>query len=127
MKKIYFVVLVFFLNGCATPGIGTESFRKELATKKDFPKDTVSDFVAGGIKLGMTKEQIFWICGSPMNWSKYPSKEGIFETWSYWVPHGSISERIVTFDFKDGILIGYSGNGKYFSDKYSEDLRNFTK
>lgn len=127
MKKIFFVLLIFFLNGCATPGIGTESFRKELVAKKDFPKDTALDFIAGKIKLGMTKEQIFWICGSPMNWSKYPGEESMFETWSYSIPQGSISERILTLDFKDGILIGYGGNGKYFSDKYAEDLRNFTK
>lgn len=127
MKKTLFVILIFFLNGCATPGKGTQSFRKDLVAKKDFPKDTALDFISGKIKLGMTKEQIFWICGSPMSWSKYPGKECIFETWSYLVPHGSLSERIVTFDFKDGMLIGYSGNGKYFSDKYSEDLRRLTK
>lgn len=127
MKKLIIFIMGLFIAGCATPGIGTEGFRQNLANKKNWPEETIKDFVSGKLGLGMTKEQIFWLCGSPITWSKYPTKDGIFETWTYWVPHGSISERVTTFDFKDGLLIGYSGNGKYFSDKHSEDLRNFEK
>lgn len=130
MRKIHIFILGLFilLSGCATSGLGNKDFRQSLINKKDWPKDTIQDFISGKIKLGMTKEQIFWLVGSPLYWIKYPTKEGIFESWFYECPRGaSYNQMTWSYDFKDNILIGYSGNGRYFGKENIEDVRNFKK
>jgi len=131
MKKLLAVLLCLGLAGCATtPGIMSDEFRKELAAKKDWPQDTKQSFIDGKIKLGMTKEEVFFLVGSPLNWSKYTTKDGVFETWSWWQPPVSQamnSVLITSFDFKDGVLVGYSGEGRYYDKNGTEDLRDYSK
>jgi hypothetical protein len=117
------------ISGCATPGLGTNDFRRELFNKKDWPIETKQNFIDGKVCLGMTKEQVFWLLGSPLTWSNFPIDGNIYETWSWGLrtPSSSDSGWITTFDFKDDVLIGYSGRGKYFSYKGIEDLRNYKK
>jgi hypothetical protein len=128
MKQLLIISIILLLSGCATPGVSIPEFRKELANKKDWPKETTYDFIEGNIKLGMTKEQILWLAGSPLYWTKYPTKEGIFESWFYQdVSFATAAKKVTSFDFKDNILIGYNYRGKYYSKEYPEDIRNYTK
>ena len=134
MKKIGLLIILLFLCGCATPGLISCDFRKSLVTKKSWPAETVKDFVDGKTTIGMTKEQVFWLNGSPLHWTRYPTKDGIFESWfyagstsSYLLPVGDCTDLLTSFDFKDDRLIGYSGNGKYFSANQTEDVRSFSK
>lgn len=132
MKKHPFHFLwlfVIFLNfyGCATPGVSSSEFRRNLASSKNWDEKTKQNFIEKNPTFGMTKEQIFWMCGSPEKWSKQTIGDVIFETWIYSIPQGGLSLRITTFDFQNGILAGFSGNGRYFSSDKTDDLRNYQK
>lgn len=121
MKKLIFLVFVVItISGCATPGMVGSSFRKKMLNERNFPETTREDFIKGNIKLGMTKEQVLWIKGSPSYWTRYPTSSGVFESWSYHTTCDS-------YDFKDDKLIGYSTRGKYVGDNFVEDVRNFLK
>lgn len=116
-------LFIFLLSGCSTPGTTDTSFREELSTKRNWDEETTRKFIERKIALGMTKEQVLYLQGSPLHWTKYPTSDGVFESWSYPFPQNRFQS---TFDFKDGILIGYSGSGRY-TGKEIEDVRDFKK
>jgi hypothetical protein len=45
----------------------------------------------------------------------------------YIIPIASPETGLDSFDFKDGVLIGYSGNGTYLTKDGKEDVRDFKK
>ena len=97
MKKlIYLFILVILVNGCATiPGISNRQFN-----------------------IGMTKDQVMWKVGSPLNWTRQVINGKTYEVWSYW-------NDARTYDFIDGELVGWSERGRYYSKDGVDDVRNY--
>jgi hypothetical protein len=97
MKILTIFLICFILSGCATiPGLTDHK-----------------------INIGMTKEQVFWKIGSPGEWSKRAIDGHVYETWS------GYNLGCDSYDFIDGILIGYSTRGRYYSKDGVEDVRNY--
>jgi hypothetical protein len=97
MRILNVLIIILILSGCATPGL---------------------IYTHDKVKIGMTKEQVMYICGSPGLWSKQNINNKIYETWSY----DNFAE---TYNFVDNILIGFSRNGAYHSENRIEDVRNY--
>jgi len=76
------------------------------------------EYEPGRIELGISKERVFEIDGSPSYWTRFPTSDGVFESWKY-------HTHMRAYDFKDGVLIGYSHRGRYISADYFEDVRNY--
>jgi|GEM_PF-6483773 len=133
MKKLIVLLLCFGLCGC-TAATAISSNRKNLI-KSDWPKDTLQEFREGIIKIGMNKEQVFFLLGAPQYWTKHELQEGIFESWFWAAPEQTKVMWVTTCDFKNGILTGYSGGvssrlstkGCYYSKDKIEDVRDFKK
>jgi len=105
--NIVSVLLCLGLCGC-TAGTAMSSNRKSLI-KNDWPRDTIHEFNKGIIKVGMNKEQVFHLLGSPEYWTRYEFQEGVFESWFWATAEQSKLAWVASCDFKNGILIGYSG------------------
>lgn len=96
-KTIYLLVLCLFLNGCVT---------------------TAVNMLSSNIKVGMTKKQVYDIAGHPVNWTKQVIGGHTYETWTgYFYP--------ATFDFVDGILMGYSCGSIYVSKEGRDVAQNW--
>ncbi len=117
---------LFLLNGCATPGIVgilkdkgalTSIFNKH----KDWDEATRDNFTKGELQLGMKKGQVLYLQGSPNNWSKYKIGNDVYESWHYPLGGNDFS----TSDFKNGVLVGYSVRGRYYSAEGIEDVRSY--
>lgn len=102
MKKLLVVLLCLGLCGCTTtPGL--------IEGAQHWPDQSV---------IGKTKEQILWLYGSPLNWSRHIYGDIIQETWSYEVTS-------FTFDFVNGKVVGCSFRGRYYSKDGIDDVRNY--
>lgn len=128
MKKNLFILgtLILIISGCATPGfvgvfkdkyILTDIFNKH----NDWPAETKDNFIKGFLQLGMTKGQVLYLQGSPNNWSKYNINDATYESWSWPMSIAKYS----TCDFKNGLLVGYSERGKYYSPDGVDDVRKY--
>lgn len=96
MRSIILLLLCLGLCGCASiPGLGDRK-----------------------VNIGMTKEQVMWKVGSPLNWSRQVINGKTYESWSFW-------NDASTYDFIDDELIGWSKRGRYYSKDSIEDVRNY--
>ncbi|MDD5653885.1 MAG: hypothetical protein PHT31_06995 [Candidatus Omnitrophica bacterium] len=107
MKKILVLLLCLGLFGCASSGYPI--------TKPDVYK----------ADIGMTREQVYQHCGSPIGWTRQIIDGKTYESWTY-------NPLIGTYDFVDGILVGYSkreafGEMKYYSKDKVDDIKNIAK
>jgi hypothetical protein len=94
MKKLIVLLFCLGLCGCASiPGLGDRK-----------------------VSIGMTKEQVFWKVGSPLNWTRQVINGKTYETWSFF-------NDASTYDFIDNILVGYSYRGRYYLKDSVEDVR----
>jgi outer membrane protein assembly factor BamE (lipoprotein component of BamABCDE complex) len=134
MKKLIYSLfgLILFVSGCTAATAISKN--RESLIKKDWPQDTIEDFRQGVIEIGMTKEQVFYLLGSPYYWTRYELQEGIFESWFYASPEQTKKMFVASCDFKNDILIGYSGGstsailstkGCYYSKDKNFDVRNY--
>jgi len=132
MKKLIVLLLCFGLCGC-TAATAISSNRKSLI-KSDWPKDTLQEFREGIIKIGMNKEQVFHLLGSPGYWTRYELQEGVVESWFWAAPEQSKLAWVTSCDFKNDVLIGYSGGqisnlfttkGCYHTKDKDFDVRNY--
>jgi hypothetical protein len=94
-RTFILVLLCLGLYGCATPGLTNRQ-----------------------VNFGMTKEQVMWKVGSPLNWSCQTINNHTYETWSFWGDSR-------TYDFVDNVLVGYSERGRYYSKESIEDVRDY--
>jgi hypothetical protein len=101
VKRILILLLCLGLCGCATPGL------------IDGAQQGLSQSL-----IGKTKEQILWLYGSPLNWSKHIFNGKVQESWSYF-------NNGATFDFEDGKVVGCSQRGRYFTKDGIDDVRNY--
>ena len=87
MQKLLIILLICFeLCGCGT---------------------VVLNKVSKRIKIGMTEQQIRGIEGGPLQRSRKIINGRTYETWGY--------DNMLTLDFIDTILVGYSSDGIYVS------------
>jgi len=70
------------------------------------------------VEIGMTKEEVMWKVGSPLNWTRQIIDGKTYETWSFW-------NDARTYDFIDGKLVGWSERGRYYSKDGVEDVRAY--
>jgi hypothetical protein len=96
MKNL--ILCLLLLYGCATPGL--------VGDRK--------------VNIGMTKEQVLWAVGSPLNWTRQTIDGKVYETWSFW-------NDGYTYDFVDNILVGYSVRGRYYSKDKTIDVRDWSR
>jgi outer membrane protein assembly factor BamE (lipoprotein component of BamABCDE complex) len=128
------VIIIFLISGCSA-ATAINSNRESLI-KNDWHKDTLQDFHEGNIKIGMAKEQVFYLLGSPTYWTRYELSEGIFESWFYAAPEQTKLMWVLSCDFKDNLLLGYSGGtmtnkfstkGCYYTEDKVYDIREYRK
>jgi len=100
MKKTLFLLFVLCLSGCAT---------MRTDTSATAPSD---------IQIGMTKQQVFWLRGSPAYWSRQEIDGHKYESWTY-----TLFPDV--YDFRDGVLVGHGYAGRYYSKEGVDDLRSY--
>ena len=116
------IISALAILGC-TPGFittktDTAYYTKLIERHPQWPKSTLRHFKSGRIMIGMTKEQIFYLLGSPHYWIRHNINGDIYETWLYAAPEYTSSGNIMSCDFKNGYLTGFSGgNSNSFSTK----------
>jgi len=125
-KLIFLFIAIFSLSGCATPGL-TVIFKDRgtlntiFSQHKDWDEKTKDSFLRGELQLEMTKGQVLYLQGSPASWSKYKIGNDTYESWSWEISVAPYSGC----DFKNGLLVGYSVRGKYYSIDGVDDVRNY--
>jgi len=125
------IILILFLSGCTAATAISKN--RDVLIKENWPRDTIGDFRQGVIKIGMTKEQVFYLLGSPYYWTRYELSEGIFESWFYAAPEQTKIMFVASCDFKNGILTGFSGGttsgwstkGCYYTKDKVFDVRDY--
>ena len=97
MKNIFILLLCLGLCGCVT---------------------TFDNYLSNRLQIGMTKNQVYHVIGSPTKWIRQVNNGKIYENW-----HGSMQS--IDCDFVDGVLAGWSWAGIYHSKDGIEDVRNY--
>ena len=131
--KNFIIILIStsIMLGCApgfvTTKTNTTYYTNLIHKHPHWPKDTLQSFKSGNISIGMTEEQIFYILGAPNYWIRHNINGDIYETWLYAAPEYTPSGNIMSCDFKNGYLTGFSGGNKNsFSTKGSYHTKDKT-
>ncbi len=107
MKRLFVLLLCIGSCGCVSPG---HPITRPDAYKTD---------------IGRTKQQVYQRCGSPIGWTRQIISGKTYESWAY-------NPFIGTYDFIDGVLVGYSkreafGEMKYYSKDSLEDVKDYSR
>ncbi len=127
IKSIFAIIILISMTGCASsnlPGVSGPIFRQEISQHKDWPIETIESFNDGKVMIGMTKEQVFILRGSPGFWSNFLTGNDVIDIWHY---DGILPGKnpYNAFSFKNDKLTSYSYGGKLFTSSKTVDVRDY--